>query len=110
MHYSENIFSRLISPPMKTTTVWGAALERLRDGRSLRSMQTAGLIGIPQYKRMCESKLGPSIAILDRWLKGMGYTWNDWADAYEHARLDAIGQAATRPPNKKNFRSFRTGE
>lgn len=64
MPHSENIFSRLISCPMKTTTVWGAALERLRDGRSLRSMQTSGLIGIPQYKRMCESKLGPSIAVL----------------------------------------------
>ncbi len=70
---------------MKDKTPWGVALDKLRDKRSLRSMETSGLIGIAQYKKMRASKLGPSVAVLDRWLKGMGYTWHDWASAYEPA-------------------------
>jgi hypothetical protein len=59
-------------------------------------METSGIIPIKQYKTMLRSKLGPSVAILDRWLKGMGYTWQDWAEAYEQASTQPALHVAER--------------
>jgi transcriptional regulator with XRE-family HTH domain len=87
---------------------WGEALERLRGDRSFRSMEVARLVGIPQYKRMLRSKLGPSVAVLDRWLKGMGYTWLDWAAVYESVEAKGL-HAAERPAEYARRRPLRPG-
>jgi len=35
-----------------------------------------------QYMRICKSPFGPTMAVLDRLLNGMGYSWTDYARAY----------------------------
>lgn len=74
---------------MGPTTPWGKTLEQLRGERSLRSLETAKLTTVKAYKRMLHSVYGPSVTILDRILRGWGYTWQDWSMAYEAVQADA---------------------
>ena len=89
-------------------TPWGKALEQLRKGMSLRSMETQGIKTIYGYKQMRDSKLGPSVKTLDHWLRCMGLTWRDWANVYSaiekrrrwnlHIWLDGLATAWSDSP------------
>ena len=59
-------------------TLWGRCMERLRGNRSLRSLETSHIIAICQYKSTCQSKLGPSLDVLERFLVGCGSNWREW--------------------------------
>ena len=59
-------------------TLWGRCMERLRGNRSLRSLETRHIIAICQYKSTCQSKLGPSLDVLERFLVGCGSNWREW--------------------------------
>lgn len=74
-----------MNPSKLTATPWGRALEILRNGRPMHAMQTAGVIEIPHYKKLCRQRYGPSVFVLDRWLGRMGLTWLEWAKAYQQA-------------------------
>ena len=64
-------------------TLWGRCLERLRGDRSLRSLETSHIIAICQYKSTCQSKLGPSLDVLERFLVGCGSNWREWGNLVE---------------------------
>ena len=64
-------------------TLWGRCMERLRGTRSLRSLETNQIIAICQYKSTCQSKLGPSLDVLERFLVGCGSNWREWGNLVE---------------------------
>ena len=64
-------------------TLWGRCMERLRGNRSLRSLETSQIIAICQYKSTCQSKLGPSLDVLERFLVGCGSNWREWGNLVE---------------------------
>jgi len=66
-------------------TPWGRALESLRDETGLSRADVSRRTGVlkDQYYRACQGKFGPSVMVIDRWLHGLGYTWTDWAAAFE---------------------------
>ena len=66
-------------------TPWGRALESLREETGLTRADVSRRTGVlkDQYYRACKGKFGPSVMVVDRWLHGLGYTWDDWAQAFE---------------------------
>lgn len=72
--------------------LWGQALERLREDRGLSLRDVCYRAGMerPQYRVICYKLVaGPSLDTLDRLLRAMGCTWQDWAEVYDalHAGL-----------------------
>lgn len=66
-------------------TPWGRALESLREETGLTRADVSRRTGVlkDQYYRACQGRFGPSVMVIDRWLHGLGYTWDDWAQAFE---------------------------
>ncbi len=96
---------------------WGVALELLRKGKKLtqedlihQRITTSG-----EYYRICRSKTGPSVLILNSLIKGMGYNWHDWATVIEEAfsRKPPIKQISEMSENrkaKKNLKAISNGQ
>lgn len=70
---------------------WGKALEDLRQRKDISQpdMAKSGVITPGEYYRMCRAKTGPRVQTLDSLLSWLGYTWRDWADAFESAKKSA---------------------
>jgi hypothetical protein len=78
-------------------TPWGLAIRALlkqakRSRRKAASQHLAPYSAFSQWQRC---KRGPNVATLDRLLRGLGLTWQDWADAFERAKA-AIGDQRRR--------------
>lgn len=69
---------------------WVRTLEELRVARgfSKNQLQERGIITRSQYNTLLKAKKGPRFDILERILKGIGVTWQQWADVYEGAAFD----------------------
>jgi len=72
-------------------TPWGYALERLweQSGMPKGEINRKGLTVKEAFTKWKVSKRGPTVAVLDRLIVGMGLTWNDWAKAFEAAKKTA---------------------
>ena len=99
---------------MKPGNEWGKALEWLRLHRrpeeigitskkvlasgeiSYRQMAMQDIVGQTEYMRWITGPQGPTIFSLGRWLKRMGYTWHDWANA-----LKSVGVTSDFQPVQK---------
>lgn len=91
-----------------TTSPYGQAIALLLkqancSRRKAAQLKLAPYSAFSQWKR---SKLGPTVDVIDRILKGLGLTWHDWARAVEvafgtHPRKDREGKekrGGTRTP------------
>jgi len=77
------------------TTLWGKALEALRErrerelGETYSQYQLAKDADIPQseYRNMLRRGVrGPSLSKVDSLLRAMHYTWNEWGIEYESVK------------------------
>ena len=91
-------------------TLWGRCMERLRGNRSLRSLETSQIIAICQYKSTCQSKLGPSLDVLERFLVGCGSNWREWGNLVEKEKnfLEHTHLQAAEIPMKEETALMRT--
>lgn len=71
--------------PQTCPMAWRKVLEQLRQdaGLSKIGLEKRGIIGRNRYNTLLKAKKGPRVDILEGLLKGMGYTWQDWGDAFE---------------------------
>lgn len=92
----------------KPLAAWGIALEALRkeSGLSHLDLTHRKVITPGEYYRICRSKTGPSVNTLDKLIIGMGYTWHDWATAFESARTNSLLLVGN---SKKNVKTARAG-
>lgn len=78
--------------------MWGEALEILRkdSGLSKRDLPREGMMEREQYMRICKSRYGPSVAVLDRLLAGFHASWAEWAKAVETAKATQMYKSSSR--------------
>lgn len=77
---------------------WSAAIHQLlvQAGSSRRKAARGKLAPYGAFSQWKTSRRGPSIAVVDRLLVGLGLTWHDWATAIEAAKTQH-----PIPPGKK---------
>ena len=75
-------------------------MERLRNAKTISHSMMAerGIITPAEYHRICRSKTGPRVQTLDRLITGFGYTWHDWAEAFEAAKCRTVVEIAAETP------------
>lgn len=100
---------RLNAPMPKPLASWGIALESLRKSSGLSQLELTHrkVITPGEYYRICRSKTGPSVNTLDKLIIGMGYTWHDWATAFESARTKSLLLVGDSKKNVKTVRASR---
>ncbi len=69
----------------ESATAWGQAIEALlrRAQCSRRKAAQRRLAPYSAFSQWKTSQNGPSVAVLDRLLRGLGLTWHDWAQVFE---------------------------
>ncbi len=82
-------------------TPWGRAIaELLKEAKcSRRKAAQHRLAPYSAFSQCKTSRQGPSVAVLDRLLRGLGLTWEDWARVFQP--LSATSQNRPRADEHK---------
>ena len=69
----------------RSMTPWGQAIAMLLKQANCSRAKAAQRHVAPYsaFSQWKTSRQGPSVAVLDRLLRGLGLTWHDWAQTYE---------------------------
>lgn len=70
---------------------WGTVMELFRGKRSVRALQTRGVMSISHYKSIIRGKKGPTVSTLGEFLKYCDRSWYDWAIAFERETATSVG-------------------
>lgn len=68
---------------MKNLAPWGIVMEYFRGKRSIRALQTRKIMSVSHYKKSIQSKKGPTVQTLDKFLEYCERDWSDWAQSYQ---------------------------
>ena len=87
-------------------TPWGQAIGILLKQANCSRAKAAKLHLAPYsaFSQWKTSQQGPSVAVLDRLLKGLGLTWHDWARAFD----SVPASPPRRSPQRKRMESPNT--